>query len=73
MLLNKLPTYLLAQRTGKLLPDAKEDSFGNADVIQWLMWQMGGVGPMFGQTNNFHKAAKEQIDYDYVQKFRPQI
>jgi len=53
----------LAQRTGKLLPDAKTDPAGNADVLQWLMWQMGGVGPMFGQFNHFNGYAPEKIPY----------
>jgi hypothetical protein len=34
--------YSTAQKTGKLLPDAKQDPAGNADVLQWLMWQMAG-------------------------------
>ena len=33
------------------------------DVIQWLMFQMGGVGPFFGQTHHFNRFAKEKIPY----------
>jgi GST-like protein len=50
----------LAQKTGKLLP---EDELKRMDVMQWLMFQMGGVGPMFGQTHHFHRFAKEKIPY----------
>ena len=32
-------------------------------TLEWLMWQMGGVGPMFGQAHHFLRAAKEQIPY----------
>jgi len=53
----------LAQRTGKLLPDAKQDPAGNADVLQWLMWQMAGFGPMLGQYNHFANYAPEKIPY----------
>jgi GST-like protein len=50
----------LAEKTGKLLPT---DPLGRMDVMQWLMFQMGGVGPMFGQTHHFHRFAKEKIPY----------
>jgi len=53
----------LAQKYGKLLPDAKTDPKGNADVLQWLMWQMAGFGPMLGQYNHFTNYAPEKIQY----------
>jgi GSH-dependent disulfide-bond oxidoreductase len=50
----------LARKTGKLFPPLGR---GMYDVLQWLMFQMGGVGPMFGQTHHFLRAAKEQVPY----------
>ena len=44
----------LAEKTGHLIP---EDAAGRYQAIQWLMWQMGGIGPMFGQVGFFHKFA----------------
>ena len=44
----------LAEKTGQLLP---QDPAQRYQVIQWLMWQMGGVGPMFGQLGFFHRFA----------------
>ena len=44
----------LAEKTGKLLP---VDPNRRYETIQWLMWQMGGVGPMFGQVGFFNKFA----------------
>ncbi len=50
----------LAEKTGKLLPtEAKSRS----RVLQWLMFQMGGVGPMMGQANVFFRYAPEKIQY----------
>jgi GST-like protein len=50
----------LAEKTGKLLPaEPKERS----RVLQWLMFQMGGVGPMMGQANVFFRYAPEKIPY----------
>ncbi|MEX2337546.1 MAG: glutathione S-transferase N-terminal domain-containing protein [Aquisalimonadaceae bacterium] len=41
----------LAEKTGRLLP---EDAEGRYRVMEWLMWQMGGPGPMLGQLHHFH-------------------
>jgi GST-like protein len=49
----------LAELTGKLLPT---DVKGRSQVIQWLMFQMGGVGPMFGQVGFFHHFAGKEIE-----------
>jgi len=49
----------LAEKTGKLLPS---DPAARYQALQWLMWQMGGVGPMFGQLGFFHKFAGKDID-----------
>ena len=48
----------LAEKTGRLLPS---DVHGRSGVIQWLMFQMGGVGPMMGQANVFFRAFPEKI------------
>ncbi|MEA5604693.1 glutathione binding-like protein [Nostoc sp. UHCC 0252] len=50
----------LAEKTGKLLPTEQKSRF---QVLQWLMFQMGGVGPMFGQLNHFKRFAPEKLPY----------
>ena len=50
----------LASKTGKLLPKTDRLKF---QVLQWLMFQMGGVGPMLGQAHHFRLYAPEKIDY----------
>ena len=49
----------LAEKTGKLIP---ADPAGRYQALQWLMFQMGGIGPMFGQLGFFHKFAGK--DYE---------
>ncbi len=44
----------LAEKAGKFIP---QDPAGRYETIQWLMFQMGGIGPMFGQVGFFHKFA----------------
>ena len=50
----------LAEKTGKLLATEPKQRF---QTIEWLMFQMGSVGPMFGQYNHFNKYAPEKISY----------
>ncbi|RII82433.1 glutathione S-transferase N-terminal domain-containing protein [Neopusillimonas maritima] len=49
----------LADKTGKLIP---QDPAGRYHAIQWLMFQMGGIGPMFGQVGFFHKFAGKEYE-----------
>jgi GSH-dependent disulfide-bond oxidoreductase len=48
----------LAEKTGRLMPASPK---GRSLVMQWLMFQMGGVGPMMGQANVFHRYLPEKI------------
>ena len=50
----------LAEKTGQLLPT---DVKGRSRVMQWLMFQMGGVGQMMGQANVFYRYAPEKLPY----------
>jgi glutathione S-transferase len=50
----------LAEKTGRLMPS---DVKGRSLVIQWLMFQMAGIGPMMGQANVFYRYAPERIPY----------
>lgn len=50
----------LAEKTGKFMP---KDMAKRYQVIQWVMFQMGGIGPIFGQVHHFLRAAKEDVPY----------
>jgi len=50
----------LAGKTGKLLPRSDRDRY---EVLQWVMFQMGTVGPMLGQANHFRQYAPEKVPY----------
>ncbi len=50
----------LAEKTGKFIPS---DLRGRVEVLQWLFWQMGGLGPMLGQNHHFNLYAPEKIPY----------
>ncbi len=50
----------LAEKAGRFLPTDPVDRY---ETIQWLMFQMGGIGPIFGQVHHFLRAAKEEVPY----------
>lgn len=50
----------LAEKSGLFMP---RDPRGRFDVMQWLMWQMGGLGPMLGQNHHFRVYAPERLPY----------
>ncbi|MRW89102.1 glutathione S-transferase [Duganella sp. FT80W] len=49
----------IADKTGQLIP---QDAAGRYETIQWVMFQMGGIGPMFGQVGFFHKFAGKEYE-----------
>ena len=50
----------LAAKTGKFMPKSERAKY---DALQWLMFQMGSVGPMFGQAHHFMRAKKDEVPY----------
>lgn len=50
----------LAEKTGRLVP---RDPRGRVQVLEWLFWQMGGLGPMSGQSYHFRQYAPERLEY----------
>jgi GST-like protein len=59
----------LAEKTGKFLP---ADTRKRYDAIQWLFWQMGGLGPMSGQNNHFSQYANDKIPYA-IDRYRNEV
>jgi GST-like protein len=52
----------LAEKTGKLL---SKDARLRSETLQWLFFQMGGIGPMFGQFGHFYRYAKDNCEHPY--------
>jgi len=59
----------LGEKTGKLLPT---DTHGKYNVLQWVYWQIGGLGPMAGQAHHFLRYAPEKIEYP-MHRFRTEV
>jgi len=59
----------LAEVSGKFLP---KDWYGRVETLKWLFWQVGGVGPNFGQYGHFAKYAKEKLPYA-VTRFETEV
>lgn len=56
----------LAEKTGKFLP---RDTRGKYQVLQWVYWQVGGLGPMAGQAHHFLRYSPQKIEYA-MERFR---
>ncbi len=59
----------LAERSGKLLP---ADTRGKYQVLQWVYWQVGGLGPMAGQAHHFLRYSPQKIEYA-MHRFRTEV
>ena len=59
----------LAQKTGRFLP---RETAGKYRVLQWVYWQVGGLGPMAGQAHHFLKYAPQKIEYP-MHRFRTEV
>jgi GST-like protein len=59
----------LAEKSGRFLPRPPAARY---DVVQWLMWQMGGLGPMMGQHGHFKLYAADPIDYA-IERYRREV
>jgi len=59
----------LAEKTGQLLP---QDLHGKYRVLQWVYWQIGGLGPMAGQAHHFLKYAPQKIEYG-MHRFKTEV
>jgi len=54
--------FYLAEKTGYFLPN---DGHGRYRTMEWVMWQMGGLGPMLGQAHHFRQYAPDRVQYAY--------
>ena len=59
----------LADKTGRFIP---QDLRGRTAALEWLFWQMGGLGPMSGQMGHFHVYAPEKIPYA-IERYRSEV
>ncbi len=59
----------LAEKSGRFLPQGVRERY---DVTQWVMWQMGNLGPMLGQHNHFIRYAPDKLDYA-IERYRNEV
>jgi GST-like protein len=61
--------HYLASKTGQFMP---RNLRGQIEAMEWLMWQMSAVGPMFGQSNHFSNYASEKIPYA-IERYQKEV